>query len=82
MQVVPWCACLRCYKPGRLFPYIPGCRAAGKHIHAWTANTAEMMARVLEAGVDAVVTNHPRLLLAALDSRARVCARRRRLGAR
>ncbi|GAB4815609.1 hypothetical protein N2152v2_008065 [Parachlorella kessleri] len=47
-------------------------RAAGKQVHAWTANTAEMMARVLEAGVDAVVTNHPRRLLAALASRAQV----------
>lgn len=33
--------------------------AARKRVHAWTANTAGMMRTVLDAGVDAVVTNHP-----------------------
>ncbi|KAL4425242.1 hypothetical protein ABPG75_009258 [Micractinium tetrahymenae] len=48
--------------------------AARKQAHAWTANTAGMMRAVLDAGVDAVVTNHPRRLADAIASRLRRCA--------
>ena len=54
-------------------------RDAGKRVHAWTANTASMMAGVLDAGVDAVVTNHPRKLREAIDSRLRRCQELREL---
>lgn len=43
-------------------------------VHAWTANTAGMMRSILDAGgAHAVVTNHPRKLQAAIDSRTRRC---------
>ncbi|KAI7843450.1 hypothetical protein COHA_002928 [Chlorella ohadii] len=48
-------------------------RAAGQRVHAWTANTAGMMRAVLDAGVHAVVTDHPRHLLAALEARLHAC---------
>lgn len=33
--------------------------AAGKRVFAWTVNSPHMMQRALDAGVDAIVTNHP-----------------------
>lgn len=52
-------------------------RAAGQKVHAWTANTAHMMHAVLDAGVHAVVTNHPRALAAAVERRLHRCRQRR-----
>jgi glycerophosphoryl diester phosphodiesterase len=48
-------------------------QAANRRVHAWTANTAGMMRAVLDAGVDAVVTNHPQKLAEALRSRLLRC---------
>mmetsp|Transcript_29286 Transcript_29286/g.93719 ORF Transcript_29286/g.93719 Transcript_29286/m.93719 type:complete len:136 (+) Transcript_29286:87-494(+) len=42
---------------------------AGKELHAWTANTPGMMRRLLDVGVDAIVTNHPATLLEAVQRR-------------
>ena len=47
--------------------------AAGKELHAWTANTERMMVSVLDAGVDAVVTNHPGKLAGAIQDRWERC---------
>ena len=46
---------------------------AGQLAHAWTANTAPMMAAVLDAGVDAIVTNFPEALRKAIDFRLAKC---------
>jgi hypothetical protein len=56
-------------------PAHPSPPAPPRQVHAWTANTAGMMRGVLDAGVDAVVTNHPRKLQAAIDSRVAACQR-------
>ncbi|PRW33921.1 glycerophosphodiester phosphodiesterase GDPD4 isoform X1 [Chlorella sorokiniana] len=55
--------------------------AAGQRVHAWTANTAGMMRAVLDAGVYAVVTDHPRHLLAALEARLHICRSRKEAAA-
>jgi len=47
--------------------------AAGKDVHVWTVNTPEVMLRMIERGVDNVITDDPALL-------ARVLAGRRTLG--
>jgi glycerophosphoryl diester phosphodiesterase len=44
--------------------------AAGKDIHVWTVNTPEVMVRMIERGVDNIITDDPALL-------ARVIAERR-----
>jgi glycerophosphoryl diester phosphodiesterase len=46
--------------------------AAGKGIHVWTVNTPEMMVRMIERGVDNIITDDPALL-------ARVIAARKQL---
>jgi len=46
--------------------------AAGKHVHVWTVNRAEVMLRMIERGVDNIITDDPRLAL-------RVVAQRRQL---
>lgn len=53
------------------------CRRRRRQVHAWTANTAGMMRAVLDAGVEAVVTNHPRKLQEAVDSRLLRCRQQR-----
>ena len=47
--------------------------AAGKDIHVWTVNDPEVMLRMIERGVDNIITDDPALL-------ARVIAERRSLG--
>ena len=38
-------------------------RAAGKRLYVWTVNDAESLGRMLDLGVDALVTNYPRLAM-------------------
>jgi glycerophosphoryl diester phosphodiesterase len=46
--------------PNRRF--IEAVHAAGRQIHVWTVNTAPSMRRLLDAGVDGIVTDRPDLL--------------------
>ncbi len=39
---------------------------AGRRVHTWTVNTAENAVRLAEAGVDALITNRPAEIRAAL----------------
>ncbi|MBO5415433.1 MAG: glycerophosphodiester phosphodiesterase [Clostridia bacterium] len=44
----------------RLLPdYVKNCHDRGIRIHTWTVNTEEDIAFLLEAGVDAIITNYP-----------------------
>ena len=44
--------------------YMEACHAAGIRCHAWTVNDAEDMRRLLEMGIDAIITNVPALAIA------------------
>ena len=44
--------------------YMEACHAAGIRCHAWTVNDAEDMRRLLEMGIDAIITNEPALAIA------------------
>ena len=72
MQTAQPCPPLHRPRPS-LAPPAQQAQAANKRVHAWTANTAGMMRAVLDAGVDAVVTNHPQKLAEALRSRLLRC---------
>ena len=52
-------AALNC--PGML----EGCRKAGVDVNPWTANDPQVMRELIEAGVNAVITNYPNLALQA-----------------
>ena len=63
----------------------PRCRwsatrtAAGKQVHVWTVNTPEAMLRMIERGVDNIITDDPVLLVRVMNerqslSRARNCS--------
>jgi glycerophosphoryl diester phosphodiesterase len=43
--------------------------AAGKDIHVWTVNTPEVMARMIERGVDNIITDDPVLLVRVIAER-------------
>jgi len=43
--------------------------AAGKEVHAWTVNEPEVMLRMIEAGVDNVITDDPALLARVIRDR-------------
>ena len=64
----PWNYCLDIgaravhpkYTQIRLLPnYVKNCHDRGLRVHVWTANTEEDIAFLLEAGVDAIITNYP-----------------------
>lgn len=59
---------------------VAAARARGQAVLAWTANTASMMRRALDAGVDAVVTNHAAELQAAIAARLAACEARAAAG--
>ena len=42
----------------------------GKAVHVWTVNDAETMVRMIEAGVDNVITDEPRGMRQVLEERA------------
>jgi len=46
---------------------------AGKELHTWTINDMALMHRVLDVGVDAIVTNFPKLAIEAVESRIVQC---------
>jgi glycerophosphoryl diester phosphodiesterase len=39
--------------------FVKRARSSGKRVHTWTANQTKDMQRLLEAGVDAIITNFP-----------------------
>ena len=43
--------------------------AAGKDIHVWTVNKPEVMLRMIERGVDNIITDDPALLVRAIEER-------------
>jgi len=47
---------------------------ADRSLYSWTADTPEVMQRLLDEGVDAIVTGRPKLLKRAIDLRAQRCA--------
>ncbi|MBQ3200411.1 MAG: glycerophosphodiester phosphodiesterase, partial [Clostridia bacterium] len=44
---------------------LEGCRKAGVAVHPWTANDPQVMRALLNAGVEAIITNYPNLALQA-----------------
>jgi len=40
---------------------------AGAHLHVWTVNDAEEMARLLNLGIDGIITDRPDVLNDVLD---------------
>jgi len=49
--------------------------AAGKQLHTWTVNDAASVRRVLDAGVDALVTNFPHAASEAVEVLLEACGR-------
>lgn len=47
--------------------------SAGKEVHAWTVDELSFMHRMLESGVDAVVTGQPRKFFRAISKHQRLC---------
>ncbi|GAX75875.1 hypothetical protein CEUSTIGMA_g3318.t1 [Chlamydomonas eustigma] len=47
--------------------------AAEIQLYSWTINNASLMHQVLDVGVDALVTNEPRMVMEAIDSRLSQC---------
>lgn len=51
----------------------PSCRA-GKRVYAWTVNSRDAMVEMLKAGVDAIVTNDPKLLQLVMQDQRQLCS--------
>jgi glycerophosphoryl diester phosphodiesterase len=49
--------------------FIRRAHAAGKQVHVWTVNKPEVMLRMIEAGVDNVITDDPALLAEVIRAR-------------
>lgn len=47
--------------------FVEAAHARNLHVHAWTVNTAEDMRRLLDLGVDGIMTDHPDRLLEILE---------------
>ncbi len=54
-------------------------RSQGKELHVWTVNEAEQMANFIDLGVDAIITDDPKLLAELLEQRAELSPAMRRL---
>jgi glycerophosphoryl diester phosphodiesterase len=44
-------------------------RAAGKPVHVWTVNEVDQMQRIIDLGVDGIITDRPARLHGVLDGR-------------
>ena len=49
--------------------FVAAAHRAGKHVHVWTVNEAAAMHRLLDLGVDGIVTDRPDVLNAVLEER-------------
>uniref|UniRef100_A0A383VZL3 glycerophosphodiester phosphodiesterase n=1 Tax=Tetradesmus obliquus TaxID=3088 RepID=A0A383VZL3_TETOB len=49
-------------------------RSGGKSAYAWTADSPTELQRLLDLGIDGIVTNRPALLSEAIDQRMRKCS--------
>jgi glycerophosphoryl diester phosphodiesterase len=50
-------------------PFIDRCHRAGISVHAWTINTSAEMERLLDVGVDGIMTDRPSVLKEVLERR-------------
>ena len=50
--------------------------AAGRTVVGWTANTGPILRRLLDEGVDGIVSNYPRTVLRAVAAKRRACEQR------
>jgi glycerophosphoryl diester phosphodiesterase len=50
--------------------FIASMHAREKDVHVWTVNTREGMSRMIDLGVDNIITDEPALLVALLEERA------------
>ena len=48
-------------------------RSHGQRVYAWTVNSPAAMGAMLSAGVDAIITNHPRRLTRLIAERLQLC---------
>jgi len=55
--------------------YVDAVHELGMDVHTWTVNTPADMNKVLDRGVDGVITNYPDVLADVLDDRRRAAAR-------
>jgi len=46
---------------------------AGKQLYGWTADRPDIMHRLLDVGVDAIVTSHPQRLKSVMEVKIRQC---------
>ena len=51
--------------------YVDAVHASGAHLHAWTVNDAATMNRLLNMGVDGIVTDRPDVLNDVIEERAK-----------
>ncbi len=49
--------------------FVAAAHAGGKHVHVWTVNEMAEMHRLLDVGVDGIVTDRPDLLIGVLNAR-------------
>jgi glycerophosphoryl diester phosphodiesterase len=49
--------------------FVAAAHEAGKHVHVWTVNAPDRMARLLDRGVDGIVTDRPDVLDAVIAGR-------------
>ena len=66
--------CARQRRRGLTASYISAVHDAGLSCHVWTVDRPADMARVVELGVDGVITNRPEVLRTLLDGPARSVA--------
>lgn len=54
---------------GKIPDYVKNCHDRGIRVHPWTANSEENIKFLLDAGVDAIITNYPDVAMDLRDGR-------------